>query len=100
MFRDKKSDERTIILHEHLNNNSNTRDATGSPGQERHGGAKSLWTSEDTTGPAKAKGHWLTRKPNTLYCQDGLDCPDVGNSDKYLPSVIDHNLQESWKAEK
>lgn len=39
------------------------------------------------------------RKPNKLYCWDGLDCMEVVNMYKYLPSVIEHNLKESWKAE-
>lgn len=55
---------------------------------------------EDATGPAKAKGHWLARKPNQLHCQDGLDCIEVVNMYKYLTSIIEHNLKESWKAEK
>lgn len=47
----------------------------------------------DATGPAKAKGHWLARKPNKLYFRDGLDCMEIVNTYKYLPSVIEHKFQ-------
>lgn len=57
-------------------------------------------SSEDATGPAEAKGHWLTRNPNKLYCWDELEPMEVVNMYQYLPFVIEHNLKESWKAEK
>lgn len=40
------------------------------------------------------------QKPYKLYCWDGLDFMEVVNMYKYLSSVIEHNLKESWKAEK
>lgn len=72
--------------------------AEGRGGVSREGWELMLLSSEDAPGPASE--HWLGRRPNKLHHWDGLDWTEVVNMYKYLPFVIEHNLKESWKAEK
>lgn len=98
MLGDKRSDERTITLQQHLNTNSNTWDFKGSRGRGGLGGSMPA----DLRGRSRARRSQRAlahTKRSQLSCWGGLDYREVVNVHKYLPSVLEHNLKESWKGE-